>query len=313
MKPLIVYGVPFSQPVRAVLWLLLLKRMPFELVLINPGSKGDTGSRNPAYLAKNPSGTIPCIEEPGSGFTLGEAHAIMTYLARTNGWTDVYPDDERVRAKIDSYLHYHHRNIREASIGLVAPKIRKDLDIPELIQMAAKRNLTAALNTLEQGYLTDSKFLMGDSVTLADLAAYVEVGQLPMIHKKNAERFKSWDDINQAGVKVSANLGTTQEQYIKTFFPNATHVVVESPARDWQDVLAGRSDASITSNIEAHKLVEKYPDQMMIVPVDKAKARTPLAVLLPQGDQVWINYVNHWISLQQARGFFDGLKKKWGL
>ena len=54
MKPLIVYGVPFSQPVRAVLWLLLLKRMSFELVLINPGSRGDTGSRNPAYLAKNP-------------------------------------------------------------------------------------------------------------------------------------------------------------------------------------------------------------------------------------------------------------------
>ena len=78
MQPLIVYGVPFSQPVRAVLWLLLLKRMPFELVLINPGSKGDTGSRNPNYLAKNPSGTIPCIEEPETGFTLGEAHAIMT-------------------------------------------------------------------------------------------------------------------------------------------------------------------------------------------------------------------------------------------
>ena len=178
MKPLIVYGVPFSQPVRAVLWLLLLKRMPFELVLTNPGSKGDTGSRNPAYLAKNPSGTIPCIEEPESGFTLGEAHAIMTYLARTNGWTDVYPDDERVRAKIDAYLHYHHRNIREASIGLVAPKIRKDLDIPELIQMSAKRNLTGALNTLEHSYLADNKFLMGDSVTLADLAAYVEIGQL---------------------------------------------------------------------------------------------------------------------------------------
>ncbi len=178
MKPLIVYGVPFSQPVRAVLWLLLLKRMPFELVLTNPGSRGETGSRNPAYLAKNPSGTIPCIEEPETGFTLGEAHAIMTYLARANGWTDVYPDDERVRAKIDAYLHYHHRNIREASIGLVAPRIRKDLDIPELIQASAKRNLAAALHTLENGYLADSRFLMGDSVTLADIAAYVEIGQL---------------------------------------------------------------------------------------------------------------------------------------
>ena len=178
MKPLIVYGVPFSQPVRAVLWLLLLKRMPFELVLINPGSRGDTGSRNPEYLAKNPSGTIPCIEEPESGFTLGEAHAIMTYLARTNGWADVYPDDERERARIDAYLHYHHRNIREASIGLVAPKIRKDLDIPELIQVSAKRNLTVALNTFEKGYLADNRFLMGATVTLADLAAYVEIGQL---------------------------------------------------------------------------------------------------------------------------------------
>ena len=86
---LVLYGVPFSQPVRAVMWLLFLKKAPFEMVLINPGSKGETGSRNPAFLAKNPSGTIPCMEETETGFTLGEAHAIMTYLARTRGWTDV--------------------------------------------------------------------------------------------------------------------------------------------------------------------------------------------------------------------------------
>lgn len=176
--PLILYGVPFSQPVRAVMWLLFLKQEPFEMVLINPGSKGETGSRNPNFLAKNPSGTIPCIEEPDTGFCLGEAHAIMTYLARTKGWTDVYPDDERIRAKIDSYLHYHHRNIREASVGLVAPKIRKDLNIPEETQTAAKRNLTAALNTLDKGMLANNRYLVGDTVSLADLAAYVELGQL---------------------------------------------------------------------------------------------------------------------------------------
>jgi glutathione S-transferase len=78
-QPVILYGVPFSQPVRAVMWLMLYKRLPFEMVLINPGSKGDTGSRNPAYLAKNPGGTIPTIEERDTGFVLGEAHAIMCY------------------------------------------------------------------------------------------------------------------------------------------------------------------------------------------------------------------------------------------
>ncbi len=174
----ILYGVPLSQPVRAVMWLFIMHRTPFELVLINPGSRGENGSRHPDYLAKCPGGTIPCLEEPDTGFTLGEAHAIMPYLCRTNGWTDVYPDDERVRAKIDAYLHYHHRNVREASIGLVAPSVRKDLDIPEAIRESAKRNLTAALDTLENSYLPDSQFLMGDQVSLADLAAYVEIGQL---------------------------------------------------------------------------------------------------------------------------------------
>ena len=175
---LILYGVPFSQPVRAVMWLLLLKRLPFRMVLINPGSSGETGSRNPAYLNKNPGGTIPCIEEPDTGFTLGEAHAILTYLARKHGWTDVYPDDPHVQARVDWYLHYHHRNIRDASIGLVAPKIRKDLNIPEAVQNSALRTLTAALKTLENGWLSKHRFIACDEVSLADLAAYVEIGQL---------------------------------------------------------------------------------------------------------------------------------------
>lgn len=178
MTALKLYGVPFSQPVRAVMWLLLLKQQPFEMVLINPGSKGESGSRHPDFLKKSPGGTIPCIEEPETGFTLGESHAILTYLARTRGWFDVYPPDEQVRARIDAYLHYHHRNVREASLGLVAPKIRKDLDIPEVMQAAAQRNLTAALKTLDSSWLSESRFLVGDSVTLADLAAYVEIGQL---------------------------------------------------------------------------------------------------------------------------------------
>ena len=177
-RSLLLYGVPFSQPVRAVMWLLLHQDMPFEMVLINPGSSGDNGSRNPAFLAKNPAGTIPCIEEPETGFTLGEAHAILCYLSHQHGWTNVYPEDPRRRALVDAYLHYHHRNVRDASTGLVAPKIRKDLDIPEAFQQAARKTLTRALETMESSWLAESPFLVGDSVTLADFAAYVEIGQL---------------------------------------------------------------------------------------------------------------------------------------
>ena len=177
-RPLILYGVPFSQPVRAVMWLMLYKDTPFEMVLINPGSKGDNGSRNPAYLAKNPAGTIPMIEDPGTGYVLAEAHAILAYLCNKHGWTDVYPDNPEHRGRVDWYLNFHHRNVRDASIGLVAPKIRKDLDIPEVTQATAKATLTNALKGLDTGWLADSRFLAGDELSIADFAAYAEIGQL---------------------------------------------------------------------------------------------------------------------------------------
>lgn len=177
-QPPLLYGVPFSQPVRAVMWLLLARRVPFRMVPTVPGSKGDGGSRSAAYLERNPGGTIPTYEEPDTGFVLGESAAILGYLASRHGWSDLYPTDPRERARVDWYLHYHHRNIREASIGLVAPKIRKDLDIPEAAQKTATAIFSRALRALDTGWLARSAFLAGDAPTIADLAAYTEIGQL---------------------------------------------------------------------------------------------------------------------------------------
>jgi cyclohexadienyl dehydratase len=142
--------------------------------------------------------------------------------------------------------------------------------------------------------------------------SYFSLATVPLTMTKNKGKFNDWADLDKADVTVAATLGTTQEQQVKQFFPNAKHKIVEAPARDFQEVLAGRADAHITSNVEAYKLVAKYP-QMMVVPVKAPKARTPIAMLLRQGDQVWINYVNTWITLKTERGFFAALGKKWQL
>jgi len=140
--------------------------------------------------------------------------------------------------------------------------------------------------------------------------SYFSLATVPLTLKKNAERFTDWEDLNQEGVTVAATLGTTQEQQVKDFFPNAEKKIIEAPARDFQEVLAGRADAHITSNVEAGKLVAKHAE-MMIVPVATPRARTPIAMLAPQADQVWINYLNTWIRLQTERGFFAELGEKW--
>lgn len=173
--------------------------------------------------------------------------------------------------------------------------------------------------TLVSG-VTAGKYHMTGSASVSPARAkaagysdsYFSLATVPLILKKNADRFKDWDDLNTSDVTVAATLGTTQEKQVKQFFPDANHQIVEAPARDFQEVLAGRADAHITSNVEALKLTEKYAN-MMIVPVSAPKSPTPIAMLLPQEDQVWINYVNTWISLKEERGFFDDLGKKWRL
>jgi len=142
--------------------------------------------------------------------------------------------------------------------------------------------------------------------------SYFSLVTVPLTLKANADRFSDWGDLNVEGVSVAATLGTTQETQVKQYFPAATHRIVEAPARDFQEVLSGRADASITSNVEANRLVAQY-DQLMIVPVEAGRSPTPIAMLLPQDDQVWINYVNTWITLKQEQGFFEELGIKWQL
>lgn len=140
--------------------------------------------------------------------------------------------------------------------------------------------------------------------------SYYTLGTVPLTQKKNAERFTTWESINQEGVTVAVTLGTSQEQQVKTLFPKATIRTIEAPARDFQEVLAGRADVSVTSNVEASKLVEAH-DVLAIVPVEEPAAPADIAFLVAQNDQVWLNYLNHWIRIKENQGFFDALTDKW--
>ena len=52
---------------------------------------------------------------------------------------------------------------------------------------------------------------------------------------------------------------------------------------------------------------------MAIIPVSEPKYPTPLAWLTPQDYQVWINYLNHWISIKKSQGFFQQMMEKYQL
>ena len=54
-------------------------------------------------------------------------------------------------------------------------------------------------------------------------------------------------------------------------------------------------------------------DELSIINIDEPKNAKLFAILLPRGDQEWINFINHWISDQKNKGFFNQTASKFGL
>ena len=205
-----------------------------------------------------------------------------------------------------------------------ATKSYTGYDIDVMTELAADLGVEVEFvptdwKTLVSG-VTSGKYHLTGSASISPARAkaagysqsYFSLATVPLVRKEDADKYSDWEDLNTSDATVAATLGTTQEAQVKLFFPNAEHRIVEAPARDFQEVLAGRADANITSNVEASQLVKKYPE-LMVVPVSAPRARTPVAMLLGQDDQVWINYVNTWIELKRTAGFFDELAAKWEL
>ena len=111
--------------------------------------------------------------------------------------------------------------------------------------------------------------------------SYIAVEIMPFTMPEKAANFDGYDSINKPEVKVATTLGTSFEGMVRSWFPDADIKVVEAPARGFQEVLAGRADVFITSNIEGATLAEKHG--VVRVPGTDPRAPTPIAMLSAPG------------------------------
>ena len=172
------------------------------------------------------------------------------------------------------------------------------------------KNLISGVAAGKYDITTGASYSMGRAKTAGYSLPVVNVGTVPLTLKKNNGRFNSWDDLNKPEVSVAVTLGTIFQEQVLSLFPDAKIISVESPARDFQEVLAGRTDVSITSTFEASQLIKTYPE-LMIIPVDEPKFSNGIGLLAPQNDQVFINYLNIWIIMKTKSGYLQDLEDKW--
>ncbi|MAG13565.1 MAG: cyclohexadienyl dehydratase [Spirochaetales bacterium] len=172
------------------------------------------------------------------------------------------------------------------------------------------KNLVSGVAAGKYDITTGASYNMGRAKTAGYTLPVIQVGTVPMTLKKNVSKFQSWEDIDKADVTVAVTLGTVFEDQAKALFNLAQIKAVESPARDYQEVLAGRVPVSITSTFEASKLADTY-EELAIVPVNAPRFQNAIGILVSQDDQILINYINVWITMQRYGGFLAELSTKW--
>jgi len=165
---MIIYGDSISGNCLKVKWTAARLAIPFEWRETSVLT-GDT--RTPAFLALNPAGQVP-LAVFDDGRTLAQSNAIILHLAEGS---PLIPADAFARAKMlewmfwEQYSHEPYVAVARFQMAYLG-KRRDELD-PKLIERGE-----GALARLEAA-LGGSRFLVGDELTLADIAlvAYTRV------------------------------------------------------------------------------------------------------------------------------------------
>ncbi len=124
-------------------------------------------ARQPAFLAINPNGRIPAIDD--GGFVLWESLAINLYIAKRYANGTLYPARIEDEARAWQWSPWAANEIERALIDLVFNRIVLAPDQrDEALAAAAEEKLPRPLGVLD-AHLGASAHLLGDAFSVADL------------------------------------------------------------------------------------------------------------------------------------------------
>lgn len=194
-----IYGSARSRGVRT-LWMVGELGLEYEHLDYAPRSPA---TRTPEYLALNPNGRVPTIDD--DGFVLSESMAIDLYLAKKHG--KLYPKDAKNEALAWQWSFWETDRLDRqlttyANNAFVLPEAQRDAAAAK----AAWDDIAPALDVLETA-LGKTQWLAGSEFSVADLnvaAAMVralsfDLGKWPKVH---AWLHRCWD--RPAGQKALA-------------------------------------------------------------------------------------------------------------
>jgi glutathione S-transferase len=165
-----IYGDVRSGNCDKVRFTLDYLRLPYTWVEIDSVAGG---TRTPQFLAINPQGQVPVLRL-ADGRVLAQSNAIIRTLA---DGSSLVPDDKWSRAKVDEWMFWESNNHEFHVAGCIAHMtyMRKSKETRD--PMRVQRG-DQALDLMER-YLGHSRWLVGEGISLADVALLAYTRQAP--------------------------------------------------------------------------------------------------------------------------------------
>lgn len=167
--PIKFYSMHLSGNAHRVELLLRALDLPYEKIEVNLRAREQ---KTPDFLAMNPFGQVPVIDDNGT--VIWDSIAIMTYLALTYDNGTWLPRDPKTFAEVIAWLG---KVAGPIAYGPATARRIVLFNTPHDPEPA--RQTAADFLTVTDGLLSGRDWLAGDHATLADLACYSYIAHAP--------------------------------------------------------------------------------------------------------------------------------------
>jgi glutathione S-transferase len=183
---------PPSPNARKVQFVAQHLQIPHEIEIVDL-SQGQ--QRSPEYLKLNPNGVMPTLTD--GDFVLWESEAIMRYLCSLAPGQTLLPSDPKKNADVMRWQAWALANWFPACGTCIFENLVKVLlqgGKPDAARVADGEARVKQHGRILDDYLKGRKFLVGDSLTLADVSnaaplAFIGPARLPVQDFKEIQRW----------------------------------------------------------------------------------------------------------------------------
>ena len=159
-----IWGRTSSINVQKVLWCCAELNLKYERV----DAGGKFGVNNtPEYLALNPNGLVPTIND--DGFVLWESHAIVRYLSHRHGMGTLWPRDEKVCADADRWMEWYSTTLWNSLRPVFWNLVRVEPDKRDLKLVEESRKKMADNLKMVENNLAARQYVAGNALTMGDI------------------------------------------------------------------------------------------------------------------------------------------------